>query len=237
MSSATPTPNPTHCRIEAFDLFAQQLHDLDDARNLTLAATAIAMHEQGEIDPQDVIDELDQLANKIAARLQSSDPRAILAHAHEVLFTEERLRGCRHDYYDPKHSYLPAVLKMRRGLPIVLCLIYKYILEQLGIPVQGVGVPGHFIVQLDIYEMQEAPPAAQLIDPFFSGRLLSEPEIIKRALDMTGRSYAPEEALRPVNPQGWLRRIINNLIKSFDQRQRFDDIAAMHELLTLIAIK
>ena len=234
MSSPTPTPQPVHCRLEAYDYLADQLCHINRTPNLLRAGIAIAMHELEDLDVKSVEQELDQLAQKISLRVNSNEQRAIIAHAHEVLFAEERFKGCRHDYYNPKHSYLPQVVKTRRGLPIILSLIYKYILEQLGVDVVGIGVPGHFIVEIEIKEMDGHPASIQLIDPFFSGRMMTGEEVTRRAQKMTGQSFTVDEIFKPVNNKQWIRRIILNLIKSFDQRGRHEDIAAMHEMLALV---
>ncbi|QQE12902.1 transglutaminase family protein [Planctomycetota bacterium] len=234
MSVPTPTPQPMHCRVEAYDYLADQLQNIDCTQNLLRAAIAVSMHELDNVVPTEIESELLQLTNKIAARLNSSHHRAIIAHAHEVLFVEERFKGCRHDYHNPKHSYIPYVVRSRRGLPNTLSLVYKYIIEQLGLQVEGIGVPGHFITQVTVAEIDNAPPSIQLIDPFFSGRMMTGNEVTRRAAKMTGQTFAVNDIFRPVTNQQWLRRIILNLIKSFDQRGRTEDYNAMHEMLALV---
>ena len=46
---------------------------------------------------------------------------------------------------DPANSYLPAVLRTKRGLPITLVLIYKCVAEGVGLVVRGINSPGHFL--------------------------------------------------------------------------------------------
>ncbi|QDU34835.1 hypothetical protein KS4_29110 [Poriferisphaera corsica] len=234
MSVPSHTPQPMHCRLEAYEFLADQLANIDCTQNLLRAAIAVSMHELEEVRIAAIERDLMELTNKIAARLNSSHHRAIIAHAHEVLFTEERFKGCRHDYYNPKHSYIPYVIKTRRGLPNTLSIVYKYILEQLGLQVDGIGVPGHFIVQVTVSEMENAPPSVQLIDPFFSGRMMTGNEVTRRAHKMTGQLFDPSDIFQPVTHHQWLRRIILNLIKSFDQRGRTEDFNAMHEMLNLV---
>ena len=71
-----------------------------------------------------------------------------MAHLHDVLFDVVGFVGNVDDYYNPANSYLPNVLRTRRGLPITLVLIYKCVAEQLGLTVRGINSPGHFLASV-----------------------------------------------------------------------------------------
>ena len=66
-----------------------------------------------------------------------------------VLFEEEGFAGNLERYYNALNSYLPVVLNARRGLPIVLGLIYKAVGESAGLLVEGINAPGHFLVRIE----------------------------------------------------------------------------------------
>ncbi len=56
-------------------------------------------------------------------------------------------RGNRRRYYDPRNSYLNEVLERRLGLPILLSLICISIGRRIGVDIEGLGFPGHFMAR------------------------------------------------------------------------------------------
>src|SRR5258708_36521893 len=99
--------------------------------------------------------------------------RAVMA-LNRVLFQEEGFHGNAEEYYDPRNSYLNEVLDRRTGIPISLSTVYMEVARRAGLRVEGVGMPGHFIVRV------VAGPRAILIDPFHAGTLLSEDDCQQR---------------------------------------------------------
>ena len=230
---------PVHCRIDAFTALRDQLPDLGSTDGLVRAAVAVSMHELEEADPLEVETALDDLAEQVQDRVVGDDPRALLAHAHHVLFEEARFRGNLGDYDDPANSYLSRVLRTRLGLPITLSLVYKAVLERVGVPAVGINAPGHFLAAVPALAVGalNQPEALAFIDPFAAGRLLDRDEAIARIISSTGGNLLLDESvdLLPVatHPQ-WLMRIIRNLQLGFDRRGQHDDAQAMSEMQRLV---
>jgi regulator of sirC expression with transglutaminase-like and TPR domain len=221
---------PDHCRRPAFDLFSAQLRRLDAPECLLRAAIAISMHELDAVEPNAVEAEIQGIADAIRARLRSDDPQAILAHAHGVLFDEMGFRGDERDYYHPRNSYVPAVLERRRGLPITLTLIYKSVLERLGLRVHGIAAPAHFIAAVEA-----GPGAPTLIDPFFRGRAVNPDEAARRAEQVLGQQVDDPHAVLPrATHRDWIMRMLQNLQGSFARAGRTEDLAAMLELRAIL---
>src|SRR5687768_7837281 len=124
---------PHYCRPAAFEYFAAQLPRIETTDGLVHAAIAVSMHEHEKVEPRQIDDELTSLAHSVRSRVRSKQPRALLAHLHQALFDDLGLAGNSEDYYNAENSYLPAVLKSRRGLPILLSLIYKCVAERAGL--------------------------------------------------------------------------------------------------------
>lgn len=241
-----PESPPLHCRPEAFEALALELDAIDTTRGLVRCAVAVAMHQLHDADPDAVEAQLDALAGTIGERVQNAQPRALLAHAHAVLFDEARFTGNADDYYHPDNSYLPRILETRRGLPLTLVLLYKAVLEPLGLPVRGINAPGHFLAgvmetsagddaKLVHADSGGAVAGQLLIDPFHGGKLLTREEAFARIEDIAGGSVMHHDSLlRPATHTQWLTRLIQNLVTAFDKRGRRDDMAAMHEMRTLV---
>lgn len=224
-------PQPTRCRPEAFELLCEQVDLLESPDGLLAGAVAIAMHEMPDSDPADLSARLDDLVMRIRSRVRSGNPQALLAHAHVVLFEEEGFIGNKEDYYNPRNSYLPFVMEERTGIPITLSLVYKTVIERLGIRAYGINAPGHFLVGVKAHADEEV----MIVDPFFGGRINSPAEAIDRLEELFGRDLPdPHRILEPASHREWLGRMINNLWQIFAQQRRDDDMVAMSELKGLL---
>ncbi|NIR42094.1 MAG: hypothetical protein GWN79_28705, partial [Actinobacteria bacterium] len=62
------------------------------------------------------------------------------------LFVSEGFAGDHADYHDPRNSFLDQVLARRIGMPITLCALLLEVGRRLDIALDGVGMPGHFLV-------------------------------------------------------------------------------------------
>jgi len=224
-----PMRKPLHCRPRAHAVFRAQLADLDAPGALLRAAVAISMHELPDADPAAVEERIDAYAARVRERVKTGEPRAYLAHLHAILFDEEGFRGDEVTYDEPQNSYLPVVLERKRGLPIALTLIYKEVGERVGLAIEGVNAPGHFLAAV------ETDGRRMLVDPFGAGRVLTRDEAFARIARVSGRSLpADDDLLRPASPRQWLARMIQNLLNAFSQRDRDANVAAMLELRDLL---
>src|SRR5436309_107486 len=171
----TPT-TPLCCAPEAFNLLARQLPVINSPDALLNGAIAISMHQMDKVDAGAVDAKLQKFADTVRSRVRGSQPQALLAHLHELLFDELGFTGNAEDYYNPINSYLPAVLEMKKGLPITLSLVYKIVADRLGLRTWGVGLPGHFLIGM------ETDGKMMLVDPFAAGRILTPDEAHDRMI-------------------------------------------------------
>jgi hypothetical protein len=110
-----------------------------DRAALALAAGASSRSEpgRGHGDIERGIAELDRLAVGVTS---------LDALVHR-LFVQEAFAGNGKDYYDPRNSLLPHVLRRRLGIPITLAVVTIEVGRRAGIALEGVGMPGHFLVR------------------------------------------------------------------------------------------
>ena len=108
---------------------------------------------------------------------------------NRVMFHEHGFHGNTENYADPLNSFLDQVLIRRKGIPLSLSLVYLLVAERIGLPLEPVGLPGHFLV--GCYS-EEVP---FYIDPFNAGRLISAAEAVamvrKQSLHPTLADLAP----------------------------------------------
>ncbi len=179
----------------------------DAAVDLAEASLLIACEEYPGLDVPAYLTRLDRMGVALRERL-ADEPRAERAvmALNRYLFQEEGFHGNAAEYYDPRNSYLNEVLDRRTGIPISLSTVYMEVARRAGLPVEGVGLPGHFIVRV------RAGPHAILIDPFHAGALLSEDDCQQR-LDRIfgGRLKMEASMLAPCGRKDILERTLRNL--------------------------
>lgn len=192
---------------------------------LDVAALEIASIETPDLDPAPFLATLDRIAAGIAARLRASaDGRKFVRVANDYLFGDLGFRGNEIDYNDPRNSCLNYVLDRRTGIPIALSVVYIEVARRLGQPIQGIGLPGHFIVEYNDGEF------ATYIDPFHGGTLLSSEDCLRIARDRTG-SEVDAVALAPVGARYIVVRMLNNLRSAYFRGQQFKKMVAVTDLL------
>ena len=188
------------------------------------------MHERTDVMPEAVILEVDALADRVVERSRNGTVKARVSHLHEVLFEEDSFRGGEDEDHDPRGSYLPCVLRRRRGLPITLSLLYREVAARVGIDAVGIGAPGHFLVEVRL------PEGPMIVDPFHGGRPLTAEEAFNRIDEISGgRVPRTTSWLDPVTEREWISRLIRNLVSLFAARSRQKDLSAMLELLSLVS--
>lgn len=134
---------------------------------------------------------------------QSLGPGVVIDSLNEVLFRGLGFVGNETDYFNPENSYLNRVMDLRRGIPISLCLVYLLISKRLGLPLVGIGMPGHFICRW------QTATEEVFIDPFHSGRLLTRSECRKRLHDLA--IEYDDRHLAPLSHRRTLTRVVANL--------------------------
>jgi len=183
--------------------------EIDDERiELARAALTIARTQYPELEAERYLDRLAELAARVAARLpEDAEPAPTIAALNTVLFDEEGFRGNEADYYDPRNSFLNEVLDRKLGIPISLAVVYMEVARQIGFPLFGVGMPGHFLLKHYDVEGRET-----LIDAFHRGRVLTPSQCQQRLDEIyAGQLPLQPEFLVTVSRRQLLTRMLNNL--------------------------
>lgn len=190
--------------------------EADLAVALDEAALLIAAHAAPGLDIAAYRSRLDGLAAGAAA--------ATLDGVTHHLFAVEGFRGNRDDFQDPRNSYLDQVLDRRLGIPITLAVVLMEVGRRRGLPLVGVGMPGHFLVRL------EAEPPV-IVDPFAGGAVLDVAGCEARFRAVHGAEAPFDESLLvPVGPRAILARMLANLKQVHAAR---GDAAALEWVLRL----
>lgn len=168
------------------------------------AAALVAAHARPELDVGDVLGELDELA--------ASCPDPSLEGLRAGLFGVAGFHGNTVAYDDPDNSFLDQVLRRRTGIPITLSVVMIEVGRRIGVPIAGIGLPGHFIVR-------HLDSPAVLVDPFHGGRLLQREDCDALVRQLSGGRLGLESSmLEPVPPAAIVTRMLANLRHVFAQR-------------------
>jgi regulator of sirC expression with transglutaminase-like and TPR domain len=175
--------------------------------DLDLAAGALIIAADGRtgLDPAASLAKLDDLAGLVRLRTDRGDSmRTVVARLHDVLFREGGFRPpTSAEFHDAANSRLDRVIERRIGLPISLGIVELEVAWRLGLPLHGVGLPGHFIV---------GGPDGLLLDPAGAGRSLTLDDcqaLIRRSIGDGILFHAG--MLRPVGKRQILARVLRNL--------------------------
>ncbi|WP_432586798.1 transglutaminase-like domain-containing protein [Streptomyces sp. HD1123-B1] len=178
----------------------------EERPDLALLCLLVGMEADPGLD-EDGLDraqiELDRLAGLVP--FSPGGPEGWAAALARVLGGEHGFRGSGADYRRLESSLLHEVLEHRRGLPILLSVVWIEVARRAGAPVYGVGLPGHFVVGFGDPHGHHV-----LVDPFDGGRTLSPEDAATLVAGATGTPLAPS-MLSPSTPLDIVLRILNNI--------------------------
>jgi regulator of sirC expression with transglutaminase-like and TPR domain len=207
-------------RIDPTARFVELVHRPAAEIPLDEAALLIAAHARPRLrDMEALAGEVAKL-DALAGGVRNPTLDGLRAH----LFTNGRLRPARRDYYDPRNSFLDHVLERRVGIPITLAVVAMEVGRRVGVPLDGVGMPGHFL-------LRDKVDRSVFVDPYHGGRLLDAHGCRELHRAVSGDD-APwhDEYLDPVDKVAILARVLANL-KAAYRRQR--DTAGLRWVMAL----
>jgi regulator of sirC expression with transglutaminase-like and TPR domain len=196
----------------------------DDAVPLLETALLIARDEYPELDA-DLYDTLVQgHVEHLRVEIESIDAWPVkMAVINRHLFEELGYTGNHDEYYDPRNSYLNEVFERRLGNPISLAMVQIEVARRLGVPLDGVSFPGHFLVRLPVDD------GILVMDPFNGGRPLGADELRERVKPHLGGDVPDDNALLhildPASHRAILIRMLRNLHGVYAERDEWDRAA------------
>jgi regulator of sirC expression with transglutaminase-like and TPR domain len=170
-----------------------------DGFPLDEACVLVAAHAQPDLDVDVQLERLDAIAVGFAG----SDLGSLARH----LCVDLGFAGDRESYHDPRNSLLPEVLDRRLGIPISLAIVAIEVGRRRGLAVDGIGMPGHFLVR----EGGGGP----FVDLFAGGRELDRDGCQAVFSQLHPRATWSEAFLAPVGPHAIVARVLTNLANAY----------------------
>ena len=195
----------------------------DESVPLLETALLIARDEYPDLDA-DLYDTLVQShVGHLRPEIESIEAWPLkMAAINRHLFEELGYSGNHDEYYDPRNSYLNEVFERRLGNPISLALVQMEVARRLGIALDGVSFPGHFLVRLPV------DGGLLVMDPFNGGRPLAVEELRERARPHLGQTPDDSVLLQILNPaphRAILVRVLRNLHGVYAEAAQWDRAA------------
>jgi len=214
--------------LEAFgELLAR-----DDAKiDLAHACLLIAQDAYPRLEVERYLGDIERMALRLRGRTpQSLGAEERVAALNEFLFEDLGYRGNTEEYYDPRNSYLNDVMDRRIGIPISLSVLYMAVGRRVGLPLEGVSFPGHFLVRLRLRA------GVLVLDPFAAGAPLSEADLRERLQRVIPPGLTPsipvselplDQFLEAASNRQILARVLRNLkaiYRETDKPQQLLDV-------------
>jgi len=212
----------------ALRAFRDLVRGPDASLDLARAALAVARIEHPAVDEPHELARLDALATRVGSA-RRTEAAATLERLKRLLFHEEGFRGNADEYYDPRNSCLNDVLDRKLGIPITLSVLTMEVGRRVGLDIDGVGLPGHFIVSAAV------GGRAVLLDPFNGGAELTAASAAEVAARAVGRPVRIEEShWAPCSRRQIVVRMLRNLKTTYARRADWGRALAVIERLLLI---
>ncbi|MFL5223735.1 MAG: SirB1 family protein [Microvirga sp.] len=217
-----------------------ELMSRDDARiDLAQACLMIAQDAYPELPVERYLGDLERMAMRLRARLpQSGGAEERVARLNEFLYAELGFRGNTDDYYDPRNSYLNEVMDRRIGIPITLAILYMVLGRRVGLPLEGVSFPGHFLVRLRLRA------GVLVLDPFAAGAPQSEADLRERlarvipagvAGDVPVSELPLDQFLEAASHHQILARVLRNLKAIYRDNDQPERLLAVLNRMLIVA--
>jgi regulator of sirC expression with transglutaminase-like and TPR domain len=210
---------------------AEELARAEPDLDLARAALLIAREEYPQLSVELYLARLDQIAEEVKDRLaDESAPLLVLQEMLDTLYRRRKFGANRKAYYDPRNSFLNDVLDRGVGIPLTLGMIVLEVGWRLGLPLEGVNFPGHFLIR------HRGEALDLLVDPFDGGKIRFEDQ----AQELLDRAYGGVVRLQPsfvreATRRDMLVRLLTNLkgvyIRVHDHARA---LAAVERLLMLL---
>lgn len=217
--------------MEGMHPFAELMAREEAGIDLGRACLLIARDAYPGLDVEGYLGEIERLAARLRGRLpREGGAEARVVALNEFLFDDLGYSGNTDDYYDPRNSYLNEVLDRRTGIPITLSVLYLEVGRRVGLALDGVSFPGHFLVSLRLRG------ATLVLDPFTGGAPQSEADLRERLGRVIPAGAAGEvpvaelpldQFLEPAGKRQILARLLRNLkgiYRDTDQPQRLLEV-------------
>lgn len=199
------------------------------------AVISLAQDEYPDTDVQQVLGQVDQLQARLKRRLpQDAAALQKLRTLNQYFFNDLGFAGNVNHYYDPDNSFIPVLLRTRRGIPVSLAVLWMELAQSIGLASDGLNFPGHFLVKINL------PMGQVVIDPC-TGQSLSREELIERLTPYQRMSLVQEDMqvplamyLQAMPERQIVARMLRNLKDIYTEQEDWSRLLATQQRLIIL---
>lgn len=225
-----------------FESLLQQLSDwaLNDSNNIFKGACLVAKYQYPDLEEEKIRKIIEQIKKdawlEINASQTALEKVKVLNH---VLFSIHGFTGNSANYNAPQNNFINVVLESRKGNALTLSLVYLITSQALGLTIEGVNLPEHFVLAY-----KDDSPLTRLfnpgahdnilfyINPYNKGSIFSRREI---DVFLKQLKLEPQDSYyRTCSNIKMVIRLLNNLVLSYEESensQKADEIRKMLSIL------
>ncbi len=210
--------------------FYREINQAESQIDLARGALYIACEEYPDLDPEEYINALDTMAEEVQERQkETAYPLKTIQILNHYFYEDLQFQGDRNNYYDPRNSFLNAVLDRRMGIPITLSLVYLEIARRINFPMVGIPMPGHFLMRPDFED------SGIFVDAFNQGEILFEQDCEELLQKIYDRPVKLEpHFLEPISKKLFLARMLTNLKFIYLNRNQLKKALSIVERILLL---
>lgn len=211
------------------------------ANDLLEGACIVARYQYPDLDEQSVYQKVDQLERDIWLEMNNNLTSLETVNVfNHILFDVHNFTGNKKNFHSPQNSYINNVLESHRGNPLTLSLLYIVLAQRLSVPIYGVNLPNHFVLcyvdennlgPMFIDKSDSADTDVLFyINPFSRGTIFNHKEIDSFLKELN--IEPSEEFYSPCNNIAIIKRMLTNLVYSYQKSGYEDKVEELNRLLT-----
>src|SRR5665213_3350977 len=205
------------------------------AFDLLQGVLIVNRYQYPDLDEQKVINQIEAIKRDIWIQMiNEASPSDQVKLINHVFYNIYGFSGNTTNHQDPQNSYLSQVLETKKGNQISLAIIYSIIAQKLDIPVYGVNLPQHFILAYVDETMETEFDGGILfyINAFNKGFIFGRRDV-DMFLKQLNLKY-DKQFYEPCSNTDIIKRVISNLIASYEQVGSPEKVAELNELLKIL---
>ncbi len=197
----------------------------------------IARYQYPDLDENKLKKQLHQIKQDVWLELHD-DLTAIekVKIINHIMFEVHQFGGNITNYHAPQNSFINVVLETKKGNPVMLSVIYALVCKELGIPIYGVNLPQHFVLAYvndfaNLFDPSHKTLSDNIlfyVNPFSKGLIFNQGDV-----DAFIKQLNVEPDIKyylPCSNLDIIKRILNNLIYSFDKMGYAEKVQELKEL-------
>ena len=196
----------------------------------------INRYQYPDLDEQKIINQIEAIKRDIWIQMMNeASPVEQIKLINHVFYHMYGFSGNTTNHQDPQNSYLSQVMETKKGNQILLAIIYSVIAQKLDIPVHGVNLPQHFILAyLDESKESEFESGILFYINAFNKGLIFGRRDVDMFLKQLNLSF-DKQFYEPCSNTDIIRRVLRNLISSYEHLGSSEKVDELNELLRILA--